>query len=81
MEIRIAVPRLPQGLAMNLFGLAGLIAIVLAIGGLTGNWWWSVLAGGIVAFGMTLVAHTQAAAAAAAETEPGKPALAVARSA
>jgi hypothetical protein len=62
MEIRIAVPRLPQGLVANLIGLAGLIAMVLAVGGLTGNWWWSVLAGGLVAFGLAMVAQLQATA-------------------
>jgi hypothetical protein len=80
-EIRIAVPRLPSGLAANLAGLAGLIAMVLAVGGLTGNWWWSLLAGGTVAFGLAFVAQLQAQAESAAEVEPAKPALAVARSA
>lgn len=80
MEIRIAVPRLPHGLAMNLLGLAGLVAMVLAVGGLTGNWWWSVLAGGFVAFGLAFLAQQQEAVAAKA-AEPAKPALAVARSA
>lgn len=80
MEIRINVPRIPSGLAANLFGLFGLVAVVLAIGGLTGNWWWSVLAGGAVAVGLAYIAQTQAAADASA-TEPAKPALAVARSA
>jgi hypothetical protein len=77
MEIRINVPRIPSGLAANIVGLLGLIAAVLAVGGLTGNWWWSVLAGGLVAVGLSYVAQTQAAAAA----EPAKPVLAVARSA
>jgi len=65
MEIRIAVPRLPHGLAANLVGLAGLLALVLAVGGLTGNWWWSVLAGGLVAVGLSYIAQTHAAAEAA----------------
>lgn len=77
MEIRINVPRIPAGLFANLVGLAGLIAVVLAVGGLTGNWWWSVLAGGAVAFGLAFVAQQQSAAAA---VEPAKPVLAVARS-
>jgi hypothetical protein len=37
MEIRIAVPRLPQGLVANLVGLLGLLGIALAVGGLTGR--------------------------------------------
>lgn len=79
MEIRINVPRIPSGLLSNLVGLAGLLAVVLAVGGLAGNWWWSVLAGGFVAVGLSYIAQTHAAAEAAAE--PAKPALAVARSA
>jgi hypothetical protein len=80
MEIRINVPRIPSGLFANLIGLAGLVAVVLAVDGLTGNWWWSVLAGGVVAVGLAYIAQTQAAAE-ASTAEPAKPALAVARSA
>lgn len=71
MEIRIAVPRLPAGLVANLIGLVGLLGIVLAVGGLTGNWWWSVLAGGVVSVGLSWIAQTHAAA----EVEPAKPRL------
>lgn len=67
-EIRIPVPRLPQGFAANLVGLLGLIAAVLAVGGLTGNWWWSVLVGGLVSVGLSYVAQTHAVA----EAEPAK---------
>jgi hypothetical protein len=65
-EIRFRVPKLPSGLAMNLVGLFGLIAMVLAVGGLTHNWWWSLLAGGAVAFGLAYVAQTQGETAATA---------------
>jgi hypothetical protein len=58
-EISFRVPKLPSGLAMNLVGLFGLVAMVLAVGGLTHNWWWSLLAGGAVAFGLAYVAQTQ----------------------
>jgi hypothetical protein len=71
MEIRIAVPRLPSGLAANIIGLLGLLGIVLAVGGLTGNWWWSVLTGGLISVGLSYVAQTHAAA----EVEPAKPRL------
>lgn len=64
MEIRIAVPRIPAGLAANLLGLAGLIVFALAVGGLTGNWWWSALVGGVFAVGLSYIAQTQAAGAA-----------------
>lgn len=62
MEIRIAVPRIPHGLAANLLGLFGLVAFALAVGGLTGNWWWSVAVGGVFAVGLSLIAQTHAAA-------------------
>jgi hypothetical protein len=78
-EIRIPVPRLPSGFLANLVGLLGLIAAVLAVGGLTGNWWWSVLVGGLVAVGLSYVAQLHAAAESAAE--PAPPRLVSAKSA
>ncbi|MCW2768461.1 MAG: hypothetical protein JWO11_4420 [Nocardioides sp.] len=69
-EIRIPVPRLPRGLGANLAGLLGLVAVALAIGGLTGNWWWSALLGGLFAVGLSYVAQTHAAAAEADVTVP-----------
>lgn len=62
-EIRIPVPRLPHGLLANLVGLLGLVAFAVAVGGLTGNWWWSVLLGGVAAVGLSYVAQTHTAAA------------------
>lgn len=61
-EIRFRVPRVPSGLAANLLGLVGLAAFALAVGGLTGNWWWSVLVGGVFAVGLAYIAQTHAAA-------------------
>lgn len=74
MEIRIALPRVPTGLVANLLGLAGLVAVALAVGGLTGNWWWSALVGGMFAVGLSYVAQTQAATA---DTAPAAPVRAV----
>lgn len=68
MELHIRVPRVPSGMFGNLLGLFGLIAVVAAVGGLTGNWWWSLLLGGAVAVGLSYVAQTHAVAAA----EPAK---------
>ncbi len=65
MELRIRVPRVPSGLPANLLGLLGLVAFALAVGGLTGNWWWSVLVGGVFAVGLSYIAQTHAAAEAA----------------
>ncbi len=70
-EIRIPVPRFPRGVGANLLGLLGLVQMILAIGALAGNWWWSVLVGGLVSVGLSYVAQTHAAA----EVEPAKPRL------
>lgn len=71
MEIRIRVPRLPAGSISNLVGLLGLLMVVSAVGGLTGNVWWSVLTGGV--FAVALAALAQGAAEEAADAE--KPAV------
>lgn len=62
MTIRISLPRLPAGAIANLMGLVGLLAVVLAIGGLTGNWWWSLLSGGFIATALAYVAQTHSEA-------------------
>lgn len=73
MEIRIAVPRLPQGLVANVVGLLGLLGIAAAVGGLTGVWWWSLLVGGVFGVGLSWIAQTHAGPDAAAE--PAAPRL------
>jgi hypothetical protein len=75
-EIRIPVPRLPRGFGARLLGLAGLVAFALAIGGLSGNWWWSVLVGGAFAVGLAYIAETHAAAEAEADATVPVPAAA-----
>lgn len=77
-EIRIPVPRLPEGMIGNLVGLAGAIAIAVAIGGLTGNWWWALLVGGAMAVGMAYVAGASKAPAVVESAEPVRPHLAAA---
>lgn len=57
-EIRFKVPRVPPGLLSNLLGLAGLIAVAVAVGALAGNWWWSVGVGGLFAIGLSWMAST-----------------------
>ena len=78
-EIRIPVPRLPRGLGANLAGLLGLVAVALAVGGLTGCWWWSLLLGGLFAVGLSYVAQTHAAAE-TVEADATVPVVASARS-
>lgn len=81
MEIRIAVPRLPSGLVGNLIGLIGLVAVAVAVGGLTGNGWWSVLLGGVFAVGLSAIAATHAAASTAPAEAPVLRTVAAAKSA
>ncbi|GAA4626634.1 hypothetical protein GCM10023196_035660 [Actinoallomurus vinaceus] len=74
MEIKIRLPRIPAGGLANVVGLVGLVAVVLAIGGLTGNWWWSLLSAGVVATALSYVAQTHAEAErAAAGRTAGRP--------
>lgn len=53
--ITVRIPA-PRGLGTNLLGVVGLLAVVVAVGGLTGNWWWSLLLGGLAAVGLAYVA-------------------------
>lgn len=80
-EIRIPVPRLPDGLVGNLVGLAGLVAVAVAVGGLTGTWWWSLLLGGLFAVGLSYVAGAHAEVEHPAQGESRSRPVAVARSA
>lgn len=82
-EIRIPVPRVPAGLIGNLIGLLGLIAVAVAVGGLTGNWWWSILAGGAFAVALSYIssAHAETATAVPVQPEVRTRPVAVARSA
>lgn len=59
--LTIKIPAAPKGLLSNLLGLAGLVAVVVAIGGLAGNWWWSGLAGGVASVALSYIAHVNAA--------------------
>jgi hypothetical protein len=57
-EIRVRLPRIPPGLGVNLLGVAGLVAIVCAVAALT-SWKWGLLAAGVFAVGLTVVAQYQ----------------------
>lgn len=59
MEIRIRLPKVAAGAVSNLVGLLGLLGIVVAVGGLTGNVWWAVLTGGVFAVALAWIAQSQ----------------------
>lgn len=80
-ELRIRVPQPPAGLLGNLLGLAGLIAVAVAVGGLTGNWWWSALTGGVFAVALSWIAATHADAVPAPVEQPRPRPVAVAKTA
>jgi hypothetical protein len=69
--IRIPLPTLTSELVSNLLGLAGLAGVVIAVGGLTGNAWWSLLAGSVLLVGLSYVAHAGAPARPASEPARG----------
>lgn len=80
MTITLRVPRIPAGLVSNLVGLLGLVAVAIAVGGLTGNWWWTALVGGVFAVGLAALAQSEAAAAQSAKpAAAGKTLAAVSR--
>lgn len=60
--VSFRVPRISLGGLSNVVGLAGLVAIAVAIGALTGNWWWSCLTGGVFAVGLAVMAGLSAEA-------------------
>jgi hypothetical protein len=75
MRITVTVPDVQApALVSNLLGLVGLVGLVVAVGALTGTWWWSVLTGSVICVVLAWVAHTQAQAAAAppADVPPGE---------
>lgn len=44
--VQVATVKLPvpsSMLVINLLGVAALVGLAVAVGGLTGNWWWSLL--------------------------------------
>jgi hypothetical protein len=53
--VRIPVPRISSELLANLLGLAGLVGLVVAVGGLTRNVWWSVLLASVILVGVSFV--------------------------
>lgn len=56
--VTVRLPRVPSGLVANLVGLLGLLGVAVALGGLLGNWWVSLLAGSVFAVGLSYIAQS-----------------------
>lgn len=56
MIVSFRLPRVSLGAVSNLVGLLGLVAVAVAVGGLTGTWWWSCLVGGVFAVVLAVLA-------------------------
>lgn len=79
--VTIRIPALPRGLFTNLLGVAGLVAVVVAIGALT-DWRWALLAAGVFAVALHVVAQLNAEPEAGGQEDGAeRPRLAAARSA
>lgn len=72
MIVSFRLPRVSLGAVSNLVGLLGLVAVAVAVGGLTGSWWWSCLVGGVFAVALAVLAgmSDQSAAAELAPVVP-----------
>ena len=75
--VRIRLPHIPSGLAMNLIGLAGLIGFAVCLGGLLGNWWVSGLTGCVFAVALCWLAGPAEEKAEKQAAPAGAPAMRV----
>jgi hypothetical protein len=66
--ITIKIPAPSSMLIVNVLGVLGLIGLAIAVGGLTGNWWWTLAAASVEAVFLSVVASTHVDVAAPAET-------------
>ena len=63
MVVQFRVPVPTSTALLNALGVAGLIAIIFSIGALT-SWQWGVMAFGVIAVGIVVLAQTSAASTA-----------------
>lgn len=73
--LTIRIPALSSQMLSNLLGLAGLLGAAVALGGLFGNWWVTMLAVSVMMVGLAVVSqlHIRAAAPAADADLPVTP--------
>jgi hypothetical protein len=64
MAVVISVPAPSRESTSNVLGVIGLVGLVLAVGGLTGSPWWSLLVGSLLLLALSWVGHQQVTAAA-----------------
>jgi hypothetical protein len=68
--VTVRVPLPSSMLLINLLGLCGLLGLAVAVGGLTHNWWWSLLALGAEAVFLSVVGAQNARSEPAEVIEP-----------
>lgn len=68
-EIRIRVPHPSSMLLLNVLGVLGLVAVVVAVGGLAG-WLFGLLVAGVAMVGLCLIGYTHELAKAVADQAP-----------
>lgn len=56
--VQLRIPRPSSMLVVNLLGTLGLLGLAVAIGGLTHNFWWSLLVASVEAVAVALVLTT-----------------------
>lgn len=71
--VQLRIPRPSSMLVVNLLGTLGLLGLVIAVGGLTHNFWWSLLVISVAAVAVAFVLTTHMADDEQAEAEsPGR---------
>jgi hypothetical protein len=81
MAVVISVPAPSRESTSNILGVLGLVGLVLAVGGLTGSPWWSLLVGSLLLLALSWVGHQQVTAAAKRAAERAKSGAAAASTA
>lgn len=67
--LQIQVPKVSGDLVANVLSVLGLVGVVVGLGGLTGNWWVSLIVGGALLTAVCVI-NLRAAAPATGATAP-----------